>query len=103
MGNHGVKTSLVCGAHEEAATRRGYKYYRIPGIAVTARGTLLVVCEARGGRVMLNGRVAKAGAEVKPGDVIELSFGQRSLRVEVVSVSESAAKADAPAMYRELA
>ena len=58
---------------------------------------------ARGGRVMLNGKVAKAGAEVKPGDVIELSFGQRSLRVEVVSVSESAAKADAPAMYRELA
>ena len=56
-----------------------------------------------GGRVMLNGKVAKAGAEVKPGDVIELSFGQRSLRVEVVSVSESAAKADAPAMYRELA
>ena len=50
-----------------------------------------------------NGKVAKAGAEVKPGDVIELSFGQRSLRVEVVSVSESAAKADAPAMYRELA
>ena len=35
-----------------------------------------------GGRVMLNGKVAKAGAEVKPGDVIELSFGQRSLRVE---------------------
>ena len=41
-----------------------------------------------GGRVTLNGRVAKAGAEVKPGDVIELSFGQRSLRVEVVSVRE---------------
>ena len=56
-----------------------------------------------GGRVMLNGKVAKAGAEVKPGDVIELSFGQRSLRGEVGSVSESAAKADAPAMYRELA
>ena len=56
-----------------------------------------------GGRVTLNGKVAKAGAEVKPGDVIELSFGQRSLRVEVVSVSEIAAKADAPAMYRELA
>lgn len=61
MGNHGVKTSLVCGAHEEAATRRGYKYYRIPGIAVTARGTLLVVCEARGGRVMLNIRASGLG------------------------------------------
>ena len=55
-----------------------------------------------GGRVTLNGKVAKPGAEVKPGDIIEVAFGQRSLKVEVLSVSETAAKADAPAMYREL-
>lgn len=56
-----------------------------------------------GGRVSLNGKTAKAGSEVKPGDIIEVAFGQRSLKVEVLSVSETAAKADAPAMYRELA
>ena len=55
-----------------------------------------------GGRVSLNGKTAKAGSEVKPGDIIEVAFGQRSLKVEVLSVSETAAKADAPAMYREL-
>ena len=55
-----------------------------------------------GGRVSLNCKTAKAGSEVKPGDIIEVAFGQRSLKVEVLSVSENAAKADAPAMYREL-
>ena len=55
-----------------------------------------------GGRVSLNGKTAKAGSEVKPGDIIEVALGQRSLKVEVLSVSETAAKADAPAMYREM-
>lgn len=55
-----------------------------------------------GGRVSLNGKTAKAGSEVKPGDIIEVALGQRSMKVEVLSVSETAAKADAPAMYREL-
>ncbi|MEG1632738.1 MAG: RNA-binding S4 domain-containing protein [Oscillospiraceae bacterium] len=55
-----------------------------------------------GGRVSINGKGAKASAEVKPGDLIEVSFGARKLRVEVVSVDEHAAKSDAPAMYREL-
>lgn len=55
-----------------------------------------------GGRVSLNGRTAKASAEVKPGDEISVSFGQRSLHVQVVSVDEHATRGDAPAMYREL-
>lgn len=55
-----------------------------------------------GGRVTVNGASAKASREVKPGDVIEIRFGAREVRVEVVSVSENATKADAPAMYREI-
>lgn len=55
-----------------------------------------------GGRVTVNGAPAKASREVKPGDVIEIRFGAREVRVEVVSVSENATKADAPAMYREI-
>lgn len=54
------------------------------------------------GRVSVNGRTAKAGLEVKPGDVIELGFGERRLKVEVVSVDEHASRSDAPAMYRQL-
>lgn len=38
------------------------------------------------GRVTINGRVAKAGAEVKPGDRLEVRFGQRLLTLEIVTV-----------------
>ncbi len=54
------------------------------------------------GRVMVNDRVAKVSTTVKVGDVIEIAFGRGTLRVEVTQISETAGKADAPAMYREL-
>ena len=54
-------------------------------------------------RVTVNGKVARASYEVKAGDVISIRFGQRTLTVEVVSVVENAGKADAAAMYREVA
>ena len=53
-------------------------------------------------RVIVNGKAARASYEVKCGDVIEIRFGQRLLKVEVVQVNEFAAKADAPAMYNEI-
>lgn len=52
------------------------------------------------GRVTLNGREAKAGAEVKEGDIITLRFGDRLSKYEIVSVNEHAAKAEAGLMYR---
>ena len=55
-----------------------------------------------GERVCVNGRQVKASYQVKVGDVIEISFGQRTLKVEVLQVSETASKSDAPAMYKEL-
>jgi ribosomal 50S subunit-recycling heat shock protein len=55
-----------------------------------------------GGRVLVNGKPAKASYEVKVGDVLEVAFGQRTLKVEVLSVNEHATKSDAPAMYREI-
>ena len=55
-----------------------------------------------GERVSVNGRTAKASYDVKPGDIIEVRFGQRTLKVEVLSISEHATKADAPALYREI-
>ena len=57
-------------------------------------------CDA--GKISVNGRPAKASYDVKTGDVLELAFGQRSLRVEVLDVSEHVGKADAASMYREL-
>ena len=55
-----------------------------------------------GGRVTANGQPVKAAYGVKAGDVLELRFGARVTRVEVLAVTEHANKADAPAMYREL-
>ena len=55
-----------------------------------------------GARVVANGRPVKASYQVKEGDILEIAFGNRTLKVEVVDVRETAGKADAPAMYREL-
>lgn len=52
--------------------------------------------------VLVNGRQAKAGCRLKPGDIIELNLGRRILKVEVLSVEENVSKADAAAMYREI-
>ncbi len=55
-----------------------------------------------GGRVSVNGKPAKPGADVKVGDVLEVRFGESVSRYEIVSVSENARKADAADMYRVL-
>lgn len=48
------------------------------------------------------GAVAKPSTDVKVGDVIEIRFGAKTLRAEVLSVQETVKKDDAAAMYREL-
>ena len=48
-------------------------------------------------RVTVNGRPAKASCDVKPGDVLRIAFGQRTLAVEVLAVADSVGKNDAPA------
>ena len=55
-----------------------------------------------GDRVTVNGKPAKASYDVKVGDRIELRFGTRTLRVEVLAVAEAVRKDDAAAMNREL-
>jgi len=53
-------------------------------------------------RVTVNGKVARASYEVKVGDVIAIRFGERTVSVEVVAVQETAGKADASALYKEV-
>lgn len=50
-------------------------------------------------RVLLNGRPAKAGNEVKIGDVITIQFGNSRLSAKVTALSESVKKEDAAGMY----
>lgn len=52
-----------------------------------------------GGRVSLNGRVVKPAAEVKEGDVMEIRFGNRLGRYQIVSVKETVRKENAQDMY----
>lgn len=54
------------------------------------------------GRVLLNGREAKPGAVVKPGDELEIQFGQRIVTVRIEKLSESAKKEDTQEMYTVL-
>ena len=55
-----------------------------------------------GGRVTVNGKVARASYDVKSGEVIALHFGERTLAVEVLDVSETAGKSEASLLYREV-
>ena len=54
------------------------------------------------GRVMLNDKVARASADVKPGDTIEIQFGNKTTKVEVISVEETYKKDEARELYRYL-
>mgnify|MGYP002510987556 CR=1 FL=1 len=57
-------------------------------------------CDA--GRVSADGRPVKASYDVKPGDVLELKFGEKLIRVEVLSTAGIVGKEGAEAMYRQL-
>ncbi|MCI8542662.1 RNA-binding S4 domain-containing protein [Acetatifactor aquisgranensis] len=54
------------------------------------------------GRVMINDKVAKASAEVRQGDVITISFGNREVKVEVLDVQETVKKEAAAELFRYL-
>ena len=59
-----------------------------------------VACVA--GRVLVNDKPAKASLNVKTGDVIEIQFGTKAVRVEVLDVQETVKKDDAKELYRYL-
>ncbi len=53
-------------------------------------------------RISANDRVVKASYDVKVGDRLEIRFGARTVRVEVLSVTEQKGKENAVLMYREI-
>ena len=57
-------------------------------------------CDA--GRVMVNGTAAKASVKVKPGDVIEIQFGTKSVKVEVLEIRDTTKKEEAKELFKYL-
>ena len=49
--------------------------------------------------VTVNGRPAKASYDIKPGDIVEIAFGTKTLKIRVLDVRESVKKTDAYEMY----
>ena len=54
-------------------------------------------CDA--GRISVNGKVVKASYDVKVGDVIEITFGTKTVKAKVISVADSTKKDDAKELY----
>ena len=71
------------------------KYLKVSRI-IKRRTVANDACDA--GRVTVNGKVAKAGTEVKIGDVIEIKFGNNTTKVEVLAISETQKKEEAASM-----
>lgn len=56
-----------------------------------------------GGRVKANGKVVKASYDVKVGDIIEIGFGTKTLKIRVTEIKETVAKNDASTLYEAVA
>lgn len=75
------------------------KYLKVSRL-IKRRSVANDACDA--GRVMLNDKVAKAGTEVKTGDVITINFGNKDVKAEVLSVQETVRKEEAKEMFKLL-
>ena len=75
------------------------KYLKVSRI-IKRRTVANEACDA--GRVLVNGQQAKASRDIKPGDKIEIQFGQRTVKIEVLNVAETVKKDAAADMYKEI-
>ena len=75
------------------------KYLKVSRL-IKRRTVANEACDA--GRVLVNGKSAKASLNVKEGDVIEIEFGTRTVKVEVLDVQETVRKDEAKELYKYL-
>lgn len=75
------------------------KYLKVSRL-IKRRTVANEACDA--GRVLINGKVAKASQEVKIGDTIEIQFGQKAVKVKVTEIKETTRKEDAGNMFEYL-
>lgn len=72
------------------------KYLKVSRL-IKRRTVANEACE--NGKIALNGKVAKPAADVKEGDIIELTLGDKVIKVKVLKISEHVMKSDAVDMY----
>ncbi len=75
------------------------KYLKVSRL-IKRRTVANEACDA--GRVFVNDKPAKASVNVKVGDVIEIQFGTRTVKVEVTNIAETVKKDEAKEMYKDL-
>ena len=75
------------------------KYLKVSRI-IKRRTVANEACDA--GRVLVNGKVARASYDVKEGDVLELQLGSRTIRAKVLTVAETVRTEAASDMYQIL-
>ena len=75
------------------------KYLKVSRL-IKRRTVANEACDA--GRVLLNDQVARASAEVKAGDVITIQFGNKDVKVEVLTVQETVRKEEAKEKFQYL-
>ena len=73
------------------------KYLKVTRL-IKRRTVANEACDA--GRVLVNGKEAKASVKVKIGDVIEIHFGTKSVKVEVLAIQDTSKKEEAKELYR---
>lgn len=75
------------------------KYLKVSRV-IKRRTVANEVCDA--GHVAVNGKVARASYDVKENDIIEITMGSNTTKIQVTKVSEHATKDDASLMYKIL-
>jgi len=75
------------------------KYLKVSRL-IKRRTVANEICTA--GRVQVNGRPAKPGTEIKPGDVLEIGFGTGATRVRILAVRETVRKEEADTLFEIL-
>lgn len=75
------------------------KYLKVSRI-IKRRTVANEACDA--GIVIVNGKPVKASYDVKINDVIEIQFGQRTVKVQVLNLNETVKKEEATEMYKDL-
>ena len=76
------------------------KYLKVSRL-IKRRTVAKDACDA--GRITVNGKVARASLEIKVGDEIEIAFGNKTVKAEVLKVAETVKKEETQEMFKILA